>query len=191
NPLNARNPTATLGACFKCGGSDHYKAACPRLNRAPGEGGTCPNQALAIDGGQGRGNNGNQACGGAFMLGAEEAHQDPNIMTGTFTLSNHYATTLFDSGANYSFVSTTFVPLLDIEPSNLGFSYEIKIASRQLVEINKLSMHKAEIIFHEKVVRIPLPHDEMLKVLGEWPEVKVKHLMSAKAEGQKLKDIVV
>ncbi|GJS54648.1 putative reverse transcriptase domain-containing protein [Tanacetum coccineum] len=40
-----------------------------------------PNQALAIDGGQGRGKNSNQASGRAFMLGAEEARQDPNIMT--------------------------------------------------------------------------------------------------------------
>ncbi|GJX24342.1 reverse transcriptase domain-containing protein, partial [Tanacetum coccineum] len=77
----------------------------------------------------GRGNQGNQARGRAFMLGAEEAHQDPNIVMGTFTLNNHYATTLFDSGADYSFVSTTFILLLDIEPSELGFSYEIEIAS--------------------------------------------------------------
>ncbi|GKA98745.1 putative reverse transcriptase domain-containing protein [Tanacetum coccineum] len=111
-------------------------------------------------GGQGRRNQGNQARGRAFMLGAEEARQDPNIVTG-------------------------------IEPSELGFRYEIEIASRQLVEIDKvikgckleieghvfdidlipfrhgsfdviigmdwLSNHKAEIICHEKVVRIPLP----------------------------------
>ncbi|GJU22520.1 putative reverse transcriptase domain-containing protein [Tanacetum coccineum] len=72
------------------------------------------------------------------MLGAEEARQDPNIVTGTFTLNDHYATTLFDSGADYSFVSTTFIPLLSIEPIDLGFSYEIQIASWQLVEINKV-----------------------------------------------------
>ncbi|GJX84461.1 putative reverse transcriptase domain-containing protein [Tanacetum coccineum] len=83
----------------------------------------------------GRGNQGNQAMGRAFMLGAEEACQDPNIVTGTFTLNNHYATTLFDSGADYSFVSTTFIPLLDIEPSDLGFSYEIEIASGHLIEL--------------------------------------------------------
>ncbi|GJY84727.1 putative reverse transcriptase domain-containing protein [Tanacetum coccineum] len=138
NPVNARNPAAPCGACFECGGNDHYKSACPRLNRAQKTGVNCPNQALAIDGGQGHGDNGNQARGKAFMLGAEEARQDPNIMTGTFTLNNHYATTLFDSGADYSFVSTTFIPLLGIEPSELGFSYEIEIARGQLVEIDKV-----------------------------------------------------
>ncbi|GJT24488.1 putative reverse transcriptase domain-containing protein [Tanacetum coccineum] len=138
NPVNARNPVVARGACFECGGTDHYKLACPRLNRAQGPGVNRPNQALAIDGGQGRGNNGNQAHGLAIMLGAEEPHKDPNIVTGTFTLNNHYATTLFDSGADYSFVSTTFIPLLGIEPSDLGFSYEIEIASGQLVEIVKV-----------------------------------------------------
>ncbi|GJW75251.1 putative reverse transcriptase domain-containing protein [Tanacetum coccineum] len=79
-----------------------------------------------------------QVRGRAFMLGAEEARQDPNIMTGTFTLNKHFATTLFDSGADYSFVSTTFIPLLGLEPSDLGFKYEIEIASGQLVEIDKV-----------------------------------------------------
>ncbi|GJY48759.1 putative reverse transcriptase domain-containing protein [Tanacetum coccineum] len=225
NPLNARNLAAAHGVCFECGGTDHYKAACPRLNRAPRPGENRPNQVMAIEGGQGHGNNGNQARGRAFVMGAEEARQDPNILTGTFTLNNHYATTLFDSGADYSFVSTTFIPLLDIEPDNLGFSYEIKIDSGQLVEINKvirgckleieghifdidlisfghgsfdvivgmdwLSRHKAKIVFHEKVVRIPLPNDEILRVLGERPEVKVRHSKSEKVKEQKLKDIVV
>ncbi|GJV10360.1 putative reverse transcriptase domain-containing protein [Tanacetum coccineum] len=36
------------------------------------------------------------------------------------------------------FVSTSFIPLLGIEPSDLGFSYEIEIASGQLVEIDKV-----------------------------------------------------
>ncbi|GKB72003.1 putative reverse transcriptase domain-containing protein [Tanacetum coccineum] len=158
----------------------------------------------------GRGKQGNQARGRAFMLGAEEARQDPNIVTGTFTLNDHYATTLFDSCADYSFVSTTFIPLLDIKPTDLGFSYEIEIASGQLVEINKvikgckleieghvfdislipfgsrsfdmiigmdwLYNHKAEIICHEKVVRIPLPDGKVLRVIGEISDEKVRHL---------------
>nr|GEZ01459.1 putative reverse transcriptase domain-containing protein [Tanacetum cinerariifolium] len=82
NPVNAKNPTAAHGACSKCGGTDHFKAACPRLNQTPRLGGNRPNQDLAIDEGQGRGNNSNQAHGKVFMLGAEEAHQDLNIVTG-------------------------------------------------------------------------------------------------------------
>ncbi|GJR46783.1 putative reverse transcriptase domain-containing protein [Tanacetum coccineum] len=201
NPPNARNPTTARGACFECGDTDHYKAACPRVVEIM-----------------------NPTRGRAFRMGAEEARQDPNSVTGTFTLNNHYALTLFDSDVDYSFICTTFMPLLDIEPNHLGFSYKIEIASGQLVEINKvirgcqlkieghtfdidlipfghgsfdviggmdwLSRHKAEIVCHEKVVRIPLPNDEMIKVLGERPEEKVGHLMSAKAEGHKLKDIV-
>ncbi|GJS60792.1 hypothetical protein Tco_0655576 [Tanacetum coccineum] len=115
NPVNARSPTATPGACYEGGGTDRFKAACPS-----------------------HGNNGNQARGRAFMLGVEEARQDSNIMTGTFTLNDHYATTLFNSGADYSFVSTIFIPLLGIESSDLRFTFEIEIASRQLVEIDKV-----------------------------------------------------
>nr|GEW79795.1 reverse transcriptase domain-containing protein [Tanacetum cinerariifolium] len=81
NILNARNLIAARGSCFECGGTDHYKEACPR--------------------------------------------------------------------------------------------------------------HKAEIVCHEKVVRIPLPNGETLRVLEERPEEKVRHSTSAKVKEQKLKDIVV
>ncbi|GKE09111.1 putative reverse transcriptase domain-containing protein [Tanacetum coccineum] len=142
-----------------------------------------------------------------------------------FTLKNHYATTLFDPGADYIFVSTTFIPLLGIEPSDLGFSYEIEIASKQLVEIDKvikgckleieghvfdtnlipfrsgsfdviigmdwLSNHKDEIICHEKVVRIPLPDDKVLRVTEESTKEKMRHLRSAKTKEQKQEEIVV
>nr|GEY79882.1 hypothetical protein [Tanacetum cinerariifolium] len=121
NPIKARN--LTIRACYECASTDDIRSACPRLNRAQGPRGNCPTQVLANNEGQGHGNQGNQARGRAFMLKAEEACQDPNIVTGMFTLNDHYATTLFDSGANYSFVSSTFIPLLGIEPNDLGFSY--------------------------------------------------------------------
>ncbi|GJR34195.1 hypothetical protein Tco_1209879 [Tanacetum coccineum] len=60
-----------------------------------------------------------------------------------------------------------------------------------IIGIDWLSRHKAKIVCHEKVVRIPLPHDEVLRELGERPEEKLRHLMSVKAKKQKLKDIVV
>ncbi|GJU16554.1 putative reverse transcriptase domain-containing protein, partial [Tanacetum coccineum] len=138
NPVNARNPN--VRACYECGSTDHIRLALPVGDiRAQDRGeNRFPNQVAANNGGQGRGNLGNQARGMVFMLGAEEARQDLNIMTGTFTLNNHFSTTLFDSGADYGFVSTTFIPLLGLEPNDLGFRYEIEIASGQLVEIDKV-----------------------------------------------------
>nr|GEX47776.1 putative reverse transcriptase domain-containing protein [Tanacetum cinerariifolium] len=166
NPTNARNVTAAPGACYECRGTDHFKVTCHRLNKAQRPEGNHPNQVVANNGGQGRGNNDNQARGRAFMLGAEEARQDPNIVR--------------------------------IEPSELRFSYEIEIASGQLVEIDKvnrgmdwLSNHKAEIIFNEKVVRIHLQDDQVLRFIGERPKEKIRHLMSAKAKEQKQEEIVM
>nr|GEX38623.1 reverse transcriptase domain-containing protein [Tanacetum cinerariifolium] len=57
--------------------------------------------------------------------------------------------------------------------------------------IDWLCNHKAEIICHDKVVRIPLPDDKVLRVIGERPEEKMRHLMSAKAKEQKPEEIVV
>ena len=42
------------------------------------------------------------------MIGAGDARKDPNVVTGTFLLNNHYASILFDTGADLSFVSTEF-----------------------------------------------------------------------------------
>ncbi|GJZ45853.1 putative reverse transcriptase domain-containing protein [Tanacetum coccineum] len=168
NPVNARNPAAARRACYECRDTDHYKSACPS-----------------------RGNNGNQARGRAFMLGAEEARQDPNIVMGTFTLNNHNATTLFDSGADYSFISITFIPLLGIEPKIEGHKFDINLipfgsgSFDVIIGMDWLSNHKAEIICHEKVVRIPLLDGKVLGVLGERLEEKVRHLMSAKERKQK------
>nr|GEX70459.1 hypothetical protein [Tanacetum cinerariifolium] len=225
NLVNVRNSIPARGACHECGSADHLKPACPRLNIAQGPGRNRPNQIVANNKGQSRGNQGNQARGRAFMLGAEEARQDLNIVTYTFSLNNHFSTTLFDYGADYSFVSTNFIPLLGMKPSEFGFGYEIEIASGELVEIDKvikgctleieghvfdidlipfghgsfdviigmdwLSNHKAEINYHEKVVRIPLLDGNVLRVLRERPKEKARLLMSAKASDKKRGEIVV
>ncbi|GKE90173.1 putative reverse transcriptase domain-containing protein, partial [Tanacetum coccineum] len=149
NHVNARNPI--VRACYECGSTDHVRSACPRLNRAQGPEGNRPNQVAA--------NN------------EEEARQDPNIMTSTFTLNNHFATTLFDYGADYSFVSTTFIPLLRLEPSKLGFKYEIEIASGQLVEIDKvIKGYKLEIKGHVFDINlIPFRHGSFDVIIGmDW-----------------------
>ncbi|GJR51136.1 putative reverse transcriptase domain-containing protein [Tanacetum coccineum] len=54
-----------------------------------------------------------------------------------------------------------------------------------------LSNHKAEIICHEKVVRIPLLDGNVLRVFRERPEEKARLLMSAKTRDKKQEEIVV
>ncbi|GJX82725.1 reverse transcriptase domain-containing protein [Tanacetum coccineum] len=83
-------------------------------------------------------NNENQERGRAFNVNAIEARQDPNIVTGTFSLSDHYAIVLFDSGANFSFVSTKFVPLLNVKPSILRPTYVIEVANGKKVETDRI-----------------------------------------------------
>ncbi|GJW15780.1 reverse transcriptase domain-containing protein [Tanacetum coccineum] len=60
-----------------------------------------------------------EARGKAYVLGGEEANPDSKVVMGMFLPNNHYASVLFDSGADRSFVSTTFSTLFDIIPDTL------------------------------------------------------------------------
>ncbi|GJV60927.1 putative reverse transcriptase domain-containing protein [Tanacetum coccineum] len=54
-----------------------------------------------------------------------------------------------------------------------------------------LSNHKAEMICHEKVVKIPLLDGKVLRVLGEKSKEKMRQLKSAKAKDKEHEEIVV
>ncbi|GJR77326.1 putative reverse transcriptase domain-containing protein [Tanacetum coccineum] len=162
NLVNVRNPTPARGACYECGSTDHLKPACPRLNRAQGPGGNRPNQVVANNRGQGHRNQGKEARGRAFMLGAEEARQDLNIVTEI---------------EGYVF---------DIDLILYGHeSFDV------IIDMDWLSNYKDKIIYHEKVVRIPLLDVKVLRVLGERPEEKARLLVCVKASDKKQEEIVV
>ncbi|GKD05686.1 putative reverse transcriptase domain-containing protein, partial [Tanacetum coccineum] len=176
------------------GGTDHVRSACPKLNRAQGTEENRPNQVAANNGGQGRGNQGNQARGRAFMLGAEEARQDSNIVTGLEPS---------DLGFRYK-IEIASGQLVEIDKVIKGCKLEIKGhvfdinllpfghgSFDMIISMDWLSNYKAEIIFHEKVVRIPLSDGKVLRVLGERPEEKARFLMGAKAGDKKQEEIVV
>ncbi|GKA02952.1 putative reverse transcriptase domain-containing protein [Tanacetum coccineum] len=62
--------------------------------------------------------------------------EEDNVVTGTFLLNNCYASMLFNSGANRSFVSSTFSSLLDVAPSTLDTSYAVELADGRVSETN-------------------------------------------------------
>ncbi|GKC57212.1 reverse transcriptase domain-containing protein [Tanacetum coccineum] len=59
-------------------------------------------------------------------------------MTGTFLLNNRYASILFDTGADRSFVSTTFSSQIDITPTALDHYYDVKLADGRIIRLNTI-----------------------------------------------------
>ncbi|GJU71980.1 putative reverse transcriptase domain-containing protein [Tanacetum coccineum] len=72
------------------------------------------------------------------LEGGGEANPNSNVIKGTFLLNNHYASMIFDSGADRSFVSTTFSTLLDITPDTLDVSYAVELANGRISETNTI-----------------------------------------------------
>ncbi|GKC60029.1 reverse transcriptase domain-containing protein [Tanacetum coccineum] len=79
-----------------------------------------------------------EARGKAYVLGGGDVNLDSNVVTGTFLLNNHYASVLFDSGADRSFVSTTFSTLIDKIPDTLDVSYAVELANGRIYETNTI-----------------------------------------------------
>ncbi|GKC11387.1 putative reverse transcriptase domain-containing protein [Tanacetum coccineum] len=108
---SCRCPDKKDVTCFNCNEKGHLKRDCPTL-RKNGQGG----------------NN----RGAVYKLGAVDAQQDPKVVTGTFLLNNRYATALFDSGADKSFVSTNFSTLINIKQVKLDTSYEVELVDEKV-----------------------------------------------------------
>nr|XP_043625721.1 uncharacterized protein LOC122597156 [Erigeron canadensis] len=137
-PPNARNLQGNRGTCYECGSTDHYRNTCPRLNRQPAPATVNRNQLQIAGPSPPRANQGQQARGRVFALNAVEAANDPNVVTGTFFLNDHVATVLFDSGADYSFMSTNFLCNLNVPTCYLHTCYEIEVASGKLARLDRV-----------------------------------------------------
>ncbi|GJW26206.1 putative reverse transcriptase domain-containing protein [Tanacetum coccineum] len=111
-------------------------------------------------------NRGNQAGNDnapakVYAVGRAGINPDSNIVTGTFLLNNRYASVLFDTGADRSFVSTAFSSQIDITPTTLDHYYDC----RRIIDMDWFKYH-AVIVCAEKIVRIPWGN-ETLNVHGD------------------------
>ncbi|GJR37988.1 putative reverse transcriptase domain-containing protein [Tanacetum coccineum] len=104
------------------------------MHRAPGQAGTL----LALEGNRNARNNRNPARGRAFNINAADALQDPNVVTSTFSVNDYFATVLFDSGADFSFISANFAPLLNVKPEIVNLDFVIEVADGKKVEVDRI-----------------------------------------------------
>ncbi|GJY24465.1 putative reverse transcriptase domain-containing protein [Tanacetum coccineum] len=124
--------TQNAGTCYECGVQGHFKTDCPKLkNKNHGNQGRNGNAPMKV-----------------YMVGNVGTNSDSNVITGTFLLNDCYASILFDTGADRSFVSTTFSSLIDITPTTLDHYYDVELADGKIIGINT-------IIQGYKIVRIP------------------------------------
>ncbi|GJZ76430.1 putative reverse transcriptase domain-containing protein, partial [Tanacetum coccineum] len=97
--------------------------------------------------------------------------KDPKVVTGTFSLNDHFATILFGSGADFSIISTEFAPLLNVKPSIVNFGYVIEVADGKKVEVYRIicdcKLELGNSLF--SINLIPLGHGSFDVIVGmDW-----------------------
>nr|GFB48188.1 hypothetical protein [Tanacetum cinerariifolium] len=124
NNRGGNGPNPRGNGCFECGNPGHFKRDCPKLYNKNGGNGNAQGWVYAVSNAE---RNGNAA-----------GNPDSDVVTGTFLLKNRYASILFDTGADRSFVSTAFSSLIDIVPNPLDNHYDVELADGKIVGINTI-----------------------------------------------------
>nr|GEX63340.1 putative reverse transcriptase domain-containing protein [Tanacetum cinerariifolium] len=110
--------------CFECGALGHFKRDFPKLKSKDRGNVNAQGWVYAIRNAKRNGN----------------ASRDPdsNVIMGTFLLNNRYASILFKTGADRSFISTAFSSLIDIFPTPLGNNYDVELADSKIVGLDTI-----------------------------------------------------
>ncbi|GJV11155.1 putative reverse transcriptase domain-containing protein [Tanacetum coccineum] len=114
--------TQNASTCYECGVQGHFKRDYPKLKNR-----NCGNQG-------GKGN----APAKVYVVGSAGTNPDAIVVTGMFLLNNRYASILFDTGTDRSFVSTVLSSLIDITPTTLDHYYDVELADGKIIRINTI-----------------------------------------------------
>ncbi|GJY70540.1 reverse transcriptase domain-containing protein [Tanacetum coccineum] len=109
--------------CFECEVQGHFRRERPKLKNNKNRGNQVGND---------------RAPAKVYVVGHAGTNLDSNIVTGMFLLNNRYASILFDTGADRSFVSTAFSSQMDIMPSTLDHYYDVELADGRIIGLNTI-----------------------------------------------------
>nr|GEX19410.1 putative reverse transcriptase domain-containing protein [Tanacetum cinerariifolium] len=157
NPLNVNTGANQRGnICFECGAQGHFKKECLKLKNNNNRGNQVGNA---------------KAQAKVYAVGKAGANPDKNVVTGTFLLNNHYASILFDIGADRSFVSTTFSSRIVITPTVLHHDYNVELADGRFVGLNTIIRGcTLNFLIHPfNIDLIPVEHGSFDVIIGmDW-----------------------
>ncbi|MFS7904462.1 putative transcription factor interactor and regulator CCHC(Zn) family [Helianthus anomalus] len=128
-PQNAR----PARACFKCGDTNHLRPQCPQWIQEQQQ----------------------PPRGRVFNLNAHQARNDNDVVNGTFLVNHLYASILFDTGADKSFVSLEFESLLKCARSKLPKSFSVEVANGKSIVVDSILLD-CRLILNEHVFSIDL-----------------------------------
>ncbi|GJW64380.1 putative reverse transcriptase domain-containing protein [Tanacetum coccineum] len=167
--------------CYECGRPGYVKRECPKLRNQ--------NHGNRVGNKTGNQTRGNEAIAKAYAIGGGGTNPDSNVVTCMFLLNNCYASMLFDSGADRSFVLSTFSALLDVAPSTLDTSHPFDIdlmpielgSFDVIIGMDWLVKYHALIVCDEKVICIPYEDEKGCQVyLAQVTSKKVEDMSKEK-----------
>ena len=110
-------------ACFVCGDPNHLANVFPQKGNRANNNNNATNQG---------------ARARVFNVNTNQAQNNNDVVNGTFLINGLYASMLFDTGADKSFVSLEFEPLLATPRTKLNEPYDVEVANGKTVHLSSL-----------------------------------------------------
>ncbi|GKC96487.1 putative reverse transcriptase domain-containing protein [Tanacetum coccineum] len=183
---NAKNQRGTRSVqkptCCECGIHGHFKKECPKMKNNN----NCGNQV-----------GGGNAPAKVYTVGHAGTNPDFNVVMGMFLLNNRYASILFDTGADRSFVSTAFSSQIAITPTVLDHYYDVELADGRIIGLNtilRLNAHRTCNRGHEARLHI-ISYSKTQEYMLKGCPVFLAHVTTKevedKSEKKRLEDVPI